>query len=430
MAVFPWWICWCDIFSLLCSEGCHGDALLWQYVFVFMCLLFFPLSVRGCLFVHVWIDHQVLIVSLSCSFRLPQRQWNPCTNEVTHWYSTTTPLSLDKGKKRLQKKKSHFSSAELKKQNKSLPWTLWSSSKCRCQTDIWWRCPLDLSGEVLWECRSGRRPRGRPWTVRLLAGPGPLRDLPRRFGESCSVKWTVLASLQRLLWYKVKKQIKKTLFQKEGCTVGGFRVYLSVWRFWVQTQWAATVLCWTEETVDGTQSKKMAKLLLITLLAEQCSCSTSTVTNCRRRVSTPPPTGCILLLTHCWFTIVHIWNSTSIQPTTLHYSCIISVGHVDSLWASLHVARTTLRTLYIWNSSSKCSLSFCAIIVFPVCLCLCLCPSWTGSKSPQHLGPCVTCYGPTPWKTLATRRPRSTLVTTQSEAAPISTGTTGCGPVY
>lgn len=114
MAVFPWWICWCDIFSLLCSEGCHGDALLWQYVFVFMCLLFFPLSVRGCLFVHVWIDHQVLTVSLSCSFRLPQRQCNPCTNEVTHWYSTTTPLSLDKGKKRLQKK-SHFSSAELKK---------------------------------------------------------------------------------------------------------------------------------------------------------------------------------------------------------------------------------------------------------------------------------------------------------------------------
>lgn len=256
MAVFPWWICWCDIFSLLCSEGCHGDALLWQYVFVFMCLLFFPLSVRGCLFVHVWIDHQVLTVSLSCSFRLPQRQWNPCTNEVTHWYSTTTPLSLDKGKKRLQKKKSHFSSAELKKQNKSLPWTLWSSSKCRCQTDIWWGCPLDLSGEVLWECRSGRRPRGRPWTVRLLAGPGPLRDLPRRFGESCSVKWSVLASLQRPLWYKVKK----TLFQKEGCTVGGFRVYLSVWRFWskVQSQWAATVLCGTEETVDGTQSKKMA----------------------------------------------------------------------------------------------------------------------------------------------------------------------------
>lgn len=61
-----------------------------------------------------------------------------------------------------------------------------------------------------------------------------------------------------------------------------------------------------------------------------------------------------------------------------------------------------------------------------LCVSLCVfvvCPSWTGSRSPQRLGPCVTCCGPTPWKTLATRRPRSTSGTTQLEAAPISTGT-------
>lgn len=32
MAVFPWWICWCDIFSPLCGEGYHGDALVWRGV--------------------------------------------------------------------------------------------------------------------------------------------------------------------------------------------------------------------------------------------------------------------------------------------------------------------------------------------------------------------------------------------------------------
>lgn len=51
-----------------------------------------------------------------------------------------------------------------------------------------------------------------------------------------------------------------------------------------------------------------------------------------------------------------------------------------------------------------------------------VCPSWTGSKSPRRLGPCVTCCGPTHWKTLATRRPRSILATTQSEDAPIFIG--------
>ena len=47
MAAFPWWICWCDIFSLLCGEGYHGDALLWQYAFVCVCArvfsAFFPI---------------------------------------------------------------------------------------------------------------------------------------------------------------------------------------------------------------------------------------------------------------------------------------------------------------------------------------------------------------------------------------------------
>ena len=38
MAVFPWWICWCDIFSPPCGEGCHGDALLWQGLFACMCV--------------------------------------------------------------------------------------------------------------------------------------------------------------------------------------------------------------------------------------------------------------------------------------------------------------------------------------------------------------------------------------------------------
>lgn len=69
-------------------------------------------------------------------------------------------------------------------------------------------------------------------------------------------------------------------------------------------------------------------------------------------------------------------------------------------------------------------LCFCKLTFPRVSVCVFdVCPSWTGSRSPQHLGPCATCYGPTPWKTLAMRRPRSTLVTTQLEAAPISTGT-------
>lgn len=41
MAVFPWWIGWCDIFSPPCGEGCHGDALLWQWecVCLYVCML-------------------------------------------------------------------------------------------------------------------------------------------------------------------------------------------------------------------------------------------------------------------------------------------------------------------------------------------------------------------------------------------------------
>lgn len=67
MAAFPWWICWCDIFSLLCGEGCHGDALLWQYVFVgiFVCVRYvfasffdFDLSVlNACFCFHVVYVH-------------------------------------------------------------------------------------------------------------------------------------------------------------------------------------------------------------------------------------------------------------------------------------------------------------------------------------------------------------------------------------
>lgn len=59
--------------------------------------------------------------------------------------------------------------------------------------------------------------------------------------------------------------------------------------------------------------------------------------------------------------------------------------------------------------------------VFFLCVFV-VCPSWTGSRSPRRLGPCVTCCGPTRWKTLATRRPRSILATTQSEDAPIFIG--------
>lgn len=53
MAVFPWWICWCDIFSPLCGEGCHGDALLWQCVFACMCVcVSMHLSVFVCIGAH------------------------------------------------------------------------------------------------------------------------------------------------------------------------------------------------------------------------------------------------------------------------------------------------------------------------------------------------------------------------------------------
>lgn len=81
------------------------------------------------------------------------------------------------------------------------------------------------------------------------------------------------------------------------------------------------------------------------------------------------------------------------------------------------------KSFFFWYDNDKRfrgSILSCVSIC--VCMCVRVCPSWTGSRSPQHLGPCVTCCGLTPWKTLAMRRPRNTLGTTQSEAAPISTG--------
>lgn len=73
------------------------------------------------------------------------------------------------------------------------------------------------------------------------------------------------------------------------------------------------------------------------------------------------------------------------------------------------------------------NLCFCKLtfLYFCVCACFFVRPSWTGSRSLRRLGPCATCCGPTPWKTLAMKRPRSTLATTRSEGAPISTGTGG-----
>lgn len=72
------------------------------------------------------------------------------------------------------------------------------------------------------------------------------------------------------------------------------------------------------------------------------------------------------------------------------------------------------------------NLCFCKLTFLYFCVCACFfCSSWTGSRSLRRLGPCATCCGPTPWKTLAMKRPRSTLATTRSEGAPISTGTGG-----
>lgn len=48
--------------------------------------------------------------------------------------------------------------------------------------------------------------------------------------------------------------------------------------------------------------------------------------------------------------------------------------------------------------------------------------SWIGSRSPRLLGPCATCCGPTPWRTLAMRKLKNISATTRCEAALTSTG--------
>lgn len=75
MAVFPWWICWCDIFSLLCGEGCHGDALLQQcVVVVFLCVPSFLSDVYNKswpVFIFMCIS-EVSVISRLCVCHLSQ----------------------------------------------------------------------------------------------------------------------------------------------------------------------------------------------------------------------------------------------------------------------------------------------------------------------------------------------------------------------
>lgn len=95
--------------------------------------------------------------------------------------------------------------------------------------------------------------------------------------------------------------------------------------------------------------------------------------------------------------------------------CFLSRGWHDMFW-------------YVWCCGGKhgCVAFLTALVyvrLMSMCFCVSmLCPSWTDSRSLRRLGPCVTCCGQTHLKILAMRRPKSTLDTIQSEAAPISIG--------
>lgn len=121
---------------------------------------------------------------------------------------------------------------------------------------------------------------------------------------------------------------------------------------------------------------------------------------------------CVCLLFFLFWFILYVLLHLCVYTVHFYKFCVPDVFLCESVFASVYV--------YVW-------LSICvSVSLYLWCVSVCVfvvCPSWTGSRSPRRSGPCATCCGPTPWKTLATRRPRSTLATTQSEAAPISTGT-------